>query len=139
MNMFLALAFAASSAFGVTNNNGGNTKCDAQEDIQITAQVDLDRIGNSELNGSITNGSDDEYQNVQVKVDFYDDMNNHISSQMFTINEDLDPGETENFDLTFRAPDKARSAKWSVACTESDDSDSDAIESDVPMTTPGKE
>lgn len=118
MNILWTLVLALGFGFSGGDNN---TDCTAANDLVLTASFDHDKLGDSELTGALFNKSaGKDYDDVSVKVEFYDENSSMIGSQVYMITEDVDAGEVEDFHLKFKAPDNTTSANWSVICVEKD-------------------
>lgn len=83
--------------------------------ITITGAYDADAVGQSEIRGALTNKAHDAtYGNIVLRLDFYDENKNFVSTQTVTIDKELTPGETENFEVKFTSPETSKTANWTV-------------------------
>lgn len=126
----LSAALALSTGFTnkeVTASNGTNSSteitknCSPTPDLEVTAIYDRNELGKSKLKGSIYNRSlEQDYDNVQLQVNFYDVSGAQISSQVLVMNKDIGAGKAEDFSLAFTSPVGAESATWNIICAEED-------------------
>jgi uncharacterized membrane protein len=96
-------------------------KADPSKQISVQARFDHDKVGNSELKGAIFNMNNDvDFEDIVLKVDFYNKAGGMIGSRSFVVKEKINPGESEKFKLEFRAPKDTDYAQWSVVGGEAD-------------------
>lgn len=114
----IALGFSVVAIAEVTNLSGKDSDCSATEDVKIVvADYDLDDEGESELSGKIVNrSSDDEYNGVQLKLDFWDDDGQRLGSQVVTLDTQLNESQTEDFLVKFNAPEDTERLTYDVLC-----------------------
>jgi len=104
------------SAFSNSYNNISKLDCSEVNDILIDANLNLD---DSSLRGSLINNSiENDYDEVRIKIDYFDMMGLLVSSETLMVAEDLDPGENEKFKFRLKEPDEAVSAQWAVVCAD---------------------
>lgn len=87
-------------------------------DLIVEAKLTKGFLMREGLRGVIFNRSNIEYDDVKLKVVFYDESNNHIGMHTLTINEDIEPGEAEDLKLKFDVPNNADRAVWTVLDAE---------------------
>ena len=106
------------------NEGSLSNSCMTTEDLTLQVEgFDESAFGNydAELTGTITNTSAaSSYEDVMVRVDYYNDMGTLIDSEMIKIHRDVDPGDSESFNRELNAPSEASSAEWSIDCAEDD-------------------
>ena len=115
--IFAALALGAALTLpGIVSAepNLENTN-NASEDISLAGEFTNDE--KPEISGTLFNTSDNTaYENVVIRVDFYDEDRNIIKSENYTLNEDVNEGEDEDFTLTLdNAPENMFHADFNVA------------------------
>lgn len=123
--MFGVMALSAALALSTgCMNRGANSmakNCNPTTDLELTADYSRDAVGKSELTGSLFNRSlNRDYENVQLRVDFYDNEGSHVSSQVLVVEDEVDAGEAEQFSLAFVSPVGTERAAWSISCAEED-------------------
>ena len=107
-------------------NNKSNSTTAIAKDCAPTGDLEIAAaygsfLGNSRLKGVIFNRSlDQDYDNVEVKVDFYDERGSLISSQIIDVREDIERGEAEDISFSLNSPRGTESTKWSIVCAEKD-------------------
>jgi hypothetical protein len=131
----LALGAALSLTIAATPaDKGRNADCMTTNDLTIGQDIggtsqDMNRIGgatnassiSNRLSGTITNNSLEQgYDNVMVRVDYFDEDNNAVGSETIKVRKDIDPGDTENFTASIHTPAGATRASYSVDCAEHD-------------------
>lgn len=112
---------STSAYSGDNNNNEKKSKtddCKAVTELALEATLDHDERGDSELKGKLFNSGSEEYEDIMIRVDFYNDLQEVISSQTFKVTEDIGPGNTEDFKFEFTAPEGTAHATWAVDCAE---------------------
>jgi uncharacterized membrane protein len=117
----LGAALGLSVTFtSVSANAGGKIANDnAAYDLTVQAEFDHDELGDSELKGTLFNTSVvNAYDDVVLNVDFFDDQNVLIDTQYFTLDEDLEAGEDEDFRVRIQAPEGTESASWMISSAE---------------------
>ena len=126
----LSLSLAATPA-----ETGTNPDCLTTTDLSIGQDLggtsqEMNRIDNASnissisnrLTGTITNNSTDQgYEDVEVKVDYFDDENNAVGSETVKVRKDIDPGDSEQFTANIHTPSGATRASYSIACAEQDE------------------
>lgn len=103
-------AFAASSAAADSPTS----------DLIVEAKLNKGFLMSEGMRGVIFNKGNTAYEDVKLRVDFYDDSNNLIGMNTLTINEDIEPGEAEDLKLKFDVPENAERAVWTVLDAEKD-------------------
>jgi hypothetical protein len=83
--------------------------------ITVAANYDHDAIGESSIEGSLTNKATiADYKDVVIRVDFYNKDKAVIGNQTVTVNESIPSGETKLFKAKFRTPDGTENVNWVV-------------------------
>jgi hypothetical protein len=117
----LSVALGLSTGYAGNGNNIKTTDdCEMSSVISVNAKYDHDAIGKSELTGSLTNSSEQDYKNVNIRVDFLNDKQEMIGSHVVQVNEDVEAGETEDFQFELNDPKGTETARWTVMCSEED-------------------
>lgn len=124
--MALGAAFSLSTAgsLNASENLGriDEDRCVPTSDLRIsTAKVDIDRKGESEIQGRIINESENkDYKNVRVRIACLNDDGEEIASQSRVIPGTFSDGSSEDFTLKFNAPRGTEDATYYVECAERD-------------------
>lgn len=83
--------------------------------LTVQATYDHDAIGESSIDGSITNkASIADYRDVVLRIDFYNKDKAVIGNQTVTVNESIPNGETKLFKAKFKTPDDTENVNWTV-------------------------
>lgn len=121
------LALAAALLFTAAapaNRNMADRSCMTTEDLVLHVEdFDESALGNNDANffGTIHNTSQEHgYDDVIVRVDYFDEQDVLIDSETIKIHRDIDPGESESFKSELNPPAEASNAAWSVDCAEDD-------------------
>ena len=128
--MALSAALALSSAntgraSENTHNDNNNAmaagNCDATADLEIAAAYNSGFLVKEKIRGVIFNRSlNKDYDDVQVRVDFFDKNGSLIRSESVTLKEDVGSGEAEDFAFALNAPSGTERVSWNVVCAERD-------------------
>lgn len=123
-----AIAVSAALLFSIAatpaKSDLPDANCVTTEDLVLHVEdFDESAFGNyeAELSGTLHNTSMDQgFDDVVVRVDYFDEQDVLIDSEMIKIHRDVDPGESESFSEDLEAPAEASRAEWSVDCAEED-------------------
>jgi hypothetical protein len=116
--IFAAIALSAALALSIPvhatgNNDLTTTGNSAVEDILLEGELTND--GKPEITGMLFNTSDNvSYDDVVICVDYYDQDHNVISSENYTIKQDVEQGEDENFSIALDAPEGMFTADYNI-------------------------
>lgn len=120
--VLLGAAFSITTATGdITSGNRNSPdddRCEATRDLRIsTAKLDIDRKGESEIQGKIINESDKtDYKSVKVRINFLDENGKEIGSMTKNLQGDFNDDSSENFTLKFNAPRGTEDANYYIEC-----------------------
>lgn len=104
-------------SFGITSCSSAEAAAGADPSHQIAVQAEFDnnKSGNSELEGALFNTNNDvKFDDVILRVDFYNQGGSIIGSRSFVVKEKVYPGQSAPFKLKFKAPKDTESVKWAV-------------------------
>jgi len=105
--LLLSVPVYATGDKPVTGNNN------AVEDILL--QGELTNDGKPEITGTLFNTSDNvSYDDVVICVDYFDKDRNIISSENYTIRQDVEQGEDESFSIALNAPEGMFTADYNI-------------------------
>lgn len=115
--LFLSTGFSSAG----TGNNTTVKECAATSDLVLTAEFGInDMGGDSKLTGTLYNSSTMKaYDDVKIKVDFYSN-EELVSSKIVEVDDDIVPGETEEFALEMNAPKVTDRISWAIVCADKD-------------------
>ena len=121
----IVLSIASCFLMGATTmDDSSDADCVNASQLMLQAEeFDESALGNyqPEVIGTITNQSATEsYDDVTVRVDYYDEQNNVIASEMVEVDKDIEPLETEEFDAGLNPPMDVAYANYTVECAEHD-------------------
>lgn len=118
----LGVAFSMSAAGTDNNKRVDEDRCMVTSDLRMSdVKVDIDRNGESEIQGKIVNEAGDvDYKNVKVRINFLDDDGEQIGSRVSTIKGDFADGSSEPFTLKFNAPEGTEHASYNIECAVRD-------------------
>lgn len=121
----IAMSAALFLSTGFSNAGTGNTntvtECAATSDLVLDAEFGInDMGGDSKLTGTIYNKSlMKAYDDVKIRVDFYSN-EELVSSKTLEVDDDIVPGETEDFALEMNAPKVTDRISWEIVCADKD-------------------
>ena len=112
------LALGAALALPIPVVAAGNDN-NATDDILLEGEFTND--GRPEISGTLFNTSDKtSYDDVVICVDFYDQSHNIIKSENYTIKQDVEQGENEDFTLKLNAPEGMFTADYDILSADLD-------------------
>jgi hypothetical protein len=129
----IAAGMALLFTMAATPADTGSTdaSCLTTEDLVLNVQeIDAATLSssNGEISGTIRNNSSEYgYDDVIVRIDYYDAQDVLIDAESIKIHRDIDPGESESFTRELNAPADAAHARLSVDCAEGDRATTDEL------------
>ena len=110
--LMLSIPVTAMGDNPVTSNNGA-------DDILLSGELTND--GKPEISGTLFNTSDKtSYDDVVICVDYYDQDHHVIGTENYTIRQDVEQGENEDFSITLNAPEGMFTADYNVLAADID-------------------
>lgn len=116
----MALCFIFCSPVMAADRINGEEECQVTDELKVWGTVD----GSNNivvLNGKLHNTSTYmEYKNTLVQAELCDEHGNTVGLMTFSIEEDVEKGETEHFEVETRPLARVTSVDYKVICAERD-------------------
>lgn len=98
---------------------GNDPHCKPTNDLSISGGIVHYDKGDAALSGTIVNSSaKQEYENVLIGATFYDAGNEAVGHMEFTIKDDVEANEKEEFYVRLKSADNVVSVKYNIKCAE---------------------
>jgi hypothetical protein len=122
--MALGAALCLSIAATPVQDETGDDECVSAPELTLLGNEIKDvSLSNyhGEFEGTLINGSKvQSYDDVTIRIDYYDEQEQIVRSEAVKIRKDLEPGESEDFSIAIYPPNNAARASYAIACAEQD-------------------
>lgn len=99
----------------------GEDECQVTDELIISGTVDNAAAGGILLQGKLRNTSTYmEYKNVLVQAELCDSNGNTVGVQTITVEDDVEKGETEQFEMNVQPLSNVSSVDYKIICAERD-------------------